>query len=147
MIFITILLICGITVGFISISLMLYNANIYSNYSGEFNWEIFYKCCSIKILWKVSSIRRHSNDVNVIFYVAKWSSFFAFLIEANVISVPVVLKRSLFKKNRTGIWSFFHYQERWCLSPENMILFFRRKMKDVLSQKISGNMIFSIYLV
>ena len=31
--------------------------------------------------------------------------------------------------------------------PENMILFFRRKMKDVLSQKIRGNMIFFIYLV
>ena len=31
--------------------------------------------------------------------------------------------------------------------PENMILFFRRKMKDVLSPKILGNMIFSIYLV
>ena len=29
------------------------------------------------------------------------------------------------------------------LFPENMILFFRRKMKDDLSQKIHGNMIFS----
>ena len=34
-----------------------------------------------------SSIRRHLNDVNVIFYVAKWSSLFTFLLEANVISV------------------------------------------------------------
>ena len=29
------------------------------------------------------------------------------------------------------------------LFPENMTLFFRRKMKDDLSQKIHGNMIFS----
>ena len=30
--------------------------------------------------------------------------------------------------------------------PEHIILFFRRKMKDI-SQKIHGNMIFSVYLV
>ena len=33
------------------------------------------------------------------------------------------------------------------LFPENMILFFRRKMKDDLSQKTHGNVIFSLYLV
>ena len=32
-------------------------------------------------------------------------------------------------------------------SPENMILFFRQKMKDHLSQKIQRNMIFSVYSV
>ena len=32
------------------------------------------------------------------------------------------------------------------LFPENMILFFRRKMKDDLSQEIHGNMIFSVYM-
>ena len=31
--------------------------------------------------------------------------------------------------------------------PENMILFFRRKMEDDLSQKINENMIFSVYSV
>ena len=31
--------------------------------------------------------------------------------------------------------------------PENMILFFRQKMKDDLSQKIRGNMIFSLFSV
>ena len=33
------------------------------------------------------------------------------------------------------------------LFPENMILFFGRKMKDGLSQKIHGNMIFSVHSV
>ena len=32
-------------------------------------------------------------------------------------------------------------------SPENMILFFRQKMKDHLSQKIQRSMIFSVYSV
>ena len=32
-------------------------------------------------------------------------------------------------------------------SPENMILFFRQKMKDRLSQKIQRSMIFSVYSV
>ena len=41
--------------GIISTSLMLYNANTYSNYSKGFNWVIFYKYCSIKIIWKVMS--------------------------------------------------------------------------------------------
>ena len=32
------------------------------------------------------------------------------------------------------------------LFPENIILFFRQKIKDDLSQKIHGNMIFSVYM-
>ena len=31
--------------------------------------------------------------------------------------------------------------------PENIILFFRQEMKDNLSQKIHGNMIFYVYSV
>ena len=50
-------------------------------------------------------------------------------------SFPNVLKRSFFQKNRTGIWSFLYYQERWFLFLENMNLFFRQKTKDDLSQK------------
>ena len=37
-----------------------------------------------------------------------------------------------FSKNRTGIWSFLYYQGIWYFFPENMILFFRRNMKDDL---------------
>ena len=49
---------------------------------------------------------------------------------------PNVLKRWSFQKSRTGIWSFLYYQERrYFFSPENMILFFRHKRKDDLSQK------------
>ena len=48
---------------------------------------------------------------------------------------PDVLKRWSFQKNRTGIRSFLYYQERWCFFPENIILFFRRKMKDDLCRK------------
>ena len=33
------------------------------------------------------------------------------------------------------------------LFPENMISFFRRKMKDDLSKRIKGKMIFSVYSV
>ena len=33
------------------------------------------------------------------------------------------------------------------LLPENVILFFGRKMKDDLSQKILGNMMFSVYQI
>ena len=32
------------------------------------------------------------------------------------------------------------------LFPENLILFFRRKMKDDLSQEIYGNMIFAVFM-
>ena len=48
-----------------------------------------------------------------------------------------VLKRWSFQKNQTRIWSFLlYYLERWYyLFPKNMILFFRQKMKDDLSQK------------
>ena len=52
--------------------------------------------------------------------------------------------KMIFPKNRTGLWSFLlYYQERWYFFfPINMILFFRRKIKDDLSQKIHGNTIF-----
>ena len=40
----------------------------------------------------------------------------------------------------TGIWSFLYYQEDVLfLFPENMILMFRHKRKDDLSQKNTGN--------
>ena len=42
----------------------------------------------------------------------------------------------IFPKTRTGIWSFWYYQERWYFFfPKKIILFFRRKMKYDLSQK------------
>ena len=45
-------------------------------------------------------------------------------------------KDGLPKKNCAGIWSFLYYRERWYFFfPKNMILPFRRKMKDDLSQK------------
>ena len=56
---------------------------------------------------------------------------------------PSVLRRWSFKKNLTGIWSFLYYQERGFIFPKNMILFFRHKRKDDLSQKIPGNIMFS----
>ena len=48
----------------------------------------------------------------------------------------MIWKDGFSKKNRTGIWSFLYYQGRWfSFFPKNMILFFRQKMKDDLSQK------------
>ena len=52
-----------------------------------------------------------------------------------IFSFSKFFERWSFQKNRTGIWSFLHYQERWFFFPENMILFFRHKTKDDLSQK------------
>ena len=60
-------------------------------------------------------------------------------IRGNMILFANVLKRWSFQKNRTGIWSFFYYQKKIFLFPENMILFFRRKIKDDLSQKNTWN--------
>ena len=58
------------------------------------------------------------------------------LYEKPYFPFPNVLKRLFFQKNRTGIWFSLYHQERWYFFfPENMILFFRRKIKDDLSQK------------
>ena len=63
----------------------------------------------------------------------------------------------IFSSNAPKRWSF-QKKLRWnmvflvlsgkmiFLFPENIILFFRRKMKDDLSQGIHGNMIFSVYM-
>ena len=116
---------------------------------------------------------------------------------------PNVLKWCSFQKNRTGIWSFLYYEERWyfffpkiwhffldrkgnLISLKNIhgdmmfssnvlkrwsfqkivlehdlfgniwedsisffpkiYFFFRRKLKDYLSHKIHGNMLFSVYV-
>ena len=55
-------------------------------------------------------------------------------------------KDGLTKKNRSGIWSFLYYLERWYFFPENVTFFFAREMKDDLSQEIHGNIIFSVYI-
>ena len=54
----------------------------------------------------------------------------------NIFFFQIFWKGGLSKKNSTGIWSFLYYQKKMIfLFPKNMILFFRRKMKDGLSQK------------
>ena len=55
-------------------------------------------------------------------------------------------KDGLYIKNHAGIWSFWHYLERWHFSWKIWYFFFGRKMKDDLSQEIHGNMIFSVYM-
>ena len=53
-------------------------------------------------------------------------------------------EKMVFPKNCTRIWPFLYYQKNMMFfPPENMILFFRWKMKDNPSQKMHGNMIFS----
>ena len=45
-------------------------------------------------------------------------------------------KKIVFQNNGAGIWSFLYHQRNMMFSfPKNMILFFRWKMKDDLSQK------------
>ena len=54
-------------------------------------------------------------------------------------------KDGLFKKDHAGIWSFFYYLETWYCFPLNMVFFpWMENERNDLSQKIHGNMIFSI---
>ena len=63
--------------------------------------------------------------------------------------LPIFWNDSLSKKNRTGIWSFLYYLERWnFFYPKIWFFFFflRLKMKGDLSQEIHRNMIFFVYM-
>ena len=64
-------------------------------------------------------------------------TIFSFSKCSEKIIFPKKLHRSMIFHVLPGKMVFF---------PEHIILFFRRKMKDI-SQKIHGNMIFSVYLV
>ena len=57
-------------------------------------------------------------------------------------------EKMIFPKSRTGIRSFFVIFGKivFLFSRKYDIFFFRRKIKDDLSQKIQGNMIFSVYM-
>ena len=59
-------------------------------------------------------------------------------INGNMIFSSNVLKRWSSQKNNARTWHFFFSKIRY---------FFRRKVKDDLSQKIHGNMMFSVYSV
>ena len=46
--------------------------------------------------------------------------------------------------NRTGIWSFLYYQERWYIFfPKILSYFLEGKWKMIFLKKVHGNMIFS----
>ena len=78
----------------------------------------------------------------------KWKMIFFKKILGNMMYSSDVLKRCSFQKNRTGIWSFFHYQERWrFFFPKIWYFFYGRKMRDNISQKVHGNMMFSVFSV
>ena len=54
----------------------------------------------------------------------------------------------VFLKNWTVIWCFIYHQaKRHFFFPKIWYLFYERKMKDSLSQKMHGNMMFSVCLV
>ena len=61
---------------------------------------------------------------------------------------PDVLEKWSFQKSSTGIWScLLYYLERLCFfSRKIWYFFFRRKIKDDLSQEIHENMMFSLYM-
>ena len=66
-------------------------------------------------------------------------------IHGNMICSSNVLKRWSFQKSCTGIWPFLYSEERWhFFFPKIWYFFYRRKMKDDISQKIHGNMMFSV---
>ena len=65
----------------------------------------------------------------------------------NMIFLQMPRKDGLTKKNRTGIWPFLYYLERWVFFPRKICyFFFGWKMKDGHSQEVHGNMIFSVYM-
>ena len=54
----------------------------------------------------------------------------------------------VFPKICTGIWSFLYHQERWHFFPQKFdIFFYRQKMKDDLSQRLHGSMMFPVYSI
>ena len=55
-----------------------------------------------------------------------------------------VLKRWSFQKELSWGMTFLVLSGRWYFFPKNMIFFLERKVRDDLSQKIHGNMIFSV---
>ena len=68
-------------------------------------------------------------------------------MDGNMIYSSNILKRWAFHKNCTGIWSFLCHQERWhFFFPKIWYFFYGRKMKDDLSQKMHGNIMFSVCL-
>ena len=55
-----------------------------------------------------------------------------------------ILKRWSFQNNCAGIWSFFHYQEKWYFFfPKIWSYSLDGKWKIIFLKKIHGNMIFS----
>ena len=53
-------------------------------------------------------------------------------------------KDGLFKKDRTGIWFFLYYLERWYFLPKTWCFFLGREVRDNLFQEIHENIIFSV---
>ena len=62
----------------------------------------------------------------------------------NMIFSSNVLKRWSFQKELSWGMTFLVLSGRWYFFPKNMIFFLERKVRDDLSQKIHGNMIFSV---
>ena len=56
-------------------------------------------------------------------------------------------EKLVFPKNLHQNLVFLVLSRKMVFFPENMILFFRRKIKDNISQKINRNMIFTLYSV
>ena len=78
------------------------------------------------------------------FLDGKWKMIFLKKMHGNMIFSSNVLKRWSFQKNRTGIWSFLYYQERWYFFfPKISSYSLDGKWKMIFLNKIHGNMIFS----
>ena len=76
----------------------------------------------------------------------KWKMIF---LEKNYMEIwyffQIFWKDIIFKKDHAGIWSFLYYLETWYCFPLNMVFFpWMENERNDLSQKIHGNMIFSI---
>ena len=89
-------------------------------------------------LINICLLKKHSSDQFVFIENA--------LLKNHIFLIEMLRKGCLFKKFNWIIF-FLYYQEIQYFSPKNMILVFRRKMKDEVSQKMHRNIIFSVYWV
>ena len=104
----------------------------------KLHWNMIFLVSSAKMVFLFSKNM-------TLFFRRKMKDDLSQKIPRNMIYSSNILKRWSFQKYRTEIWSFFYHKERWhFFFPKIWYVFYGRKMKDGLSQKIRRSMMFSI---
>ena len=81
----------------------------------------------------------------ILFFRRKMKDDISQKIHGNIIFSSNASKTWSFKKNRARLWSFLNIWKDGIFFRKIWYFFFRRKMKDDLSQEMHGDMIFSVY--